>query len=75
MWCIQIQTGVSLNHAHYLNANNLVSKHNFIKIVNTTKVHEWTLTCFKFYIIEDVTLKCKVSEYVLSVLHNILSIP
>ena len=37
-----IQTGVSLNRCHYIKGNHLLSKHAFIEILNTTKVHRRT---------------------------------
>ena len=52
------QTGVSLNWGHYIKGNQPLSKHAFIKIVNTPKVHRRTLKWFKVYtdIVESATL-------------------
>ena len=54
-----IQKGVSLKRGHYIKGNHLLSKHAFIKIVNTTRVHRRTSSCFKVYIAECVTLICQ----------------
>ena len=36
------QTGIRLNRGHYIQISNPLSKHAFIEIVNTRKVHKRT---------------------------------
>ena len=55
----ETQTGIRLNRGHYIKGSHPLSKHAFLEIVNTTKVHRRTIRkCFKVYIAEGVKLKC-----------------
>ena len=39
---LSTQTGIRLNRGHDIKGSHPLSKHVFIEIVNTTKVHRWT---------------------------------